>query len=49
MTKRKVEGVLPSNAWLKKYGHKGLIECMKKHPEMFEHIKQNKPKGKENK
>lgn len=36
------KGVLPSNKWLIKNEYAGLIECMKKHPEMFAHIQQEK-------
>ena len=43
MRKKKTKGVLPSKEWLTKNGHKWLVESMEKHPEMFSHIKQNKP------
>lgn len=39
---KKSKGVLPSDKWLIKNGYADLIKCMKKHPEMFTHIKQNK-------
>ena len=45
--KEKATGVLPSKSWLIKNGYAGLIKCMKKHPEMFAHIKENKTKRKD--
>ena len=40
------EGSLPDVAWLKKYGYTGLSNVMRKFPEKFAHIKQDRKKGK---
>jgi hypothetical protein len=36
-------GVLPCKNWLCKNGHKGLCSAIRKHPELFSHIDQEKP------
>lgn len=38
--KKTAKGKLPSKKWLLKHGYRGLIDCMKKHPELFAHIEQ---------
>lgn len=40
---KKVKGKLPSNAWLIRNGYRGLVECMRKHPDKFAHIEQEEP------
>ena len=42
MAKKKINGMLPSEKWLKENGYSGLVEVMKKHPEKFAHVPQNK-------
>jgi hypothetical protein len=36
------DGSLPNVAWLKKYGYTALLQVMRKYPEKFAHIKQEK-------
>ena len=36
------KGKLPSKSQLMKNGYGDLVKCMKKHPEMFAHIEQEK-------
>lgn len=40
--KKRTVGVLPSKAWLIRNGYMELVVAMKKYPEKFKHIKQNK-------
>jgi len=40
--KKKAKGVLPSYTWIRKNGLSGLCSYMYKHPEIFEHIDQEK-------
>ena len=39
---KKNDGVLQNSFWLQKNGYNRLDGCMRKHPEAFKHIKQNK-------
>ena len=41
-SRKNVKGILPSKEWLIRNGHRGLVKCMKEHPDMFAHIEQNK-------
>jgi len=36
------KGALPSNRWLIRNGYRELVECIKKHPDKFKHIKHNR-------
>lgn len=40
MSKKKVKGRLPNKSWLIRNGYRGLVECMRKHPDKFAHIEQ---------
>lgn len=35
-------GALPSSYWLQKNGYNGLYKCMRRYPELFQHIQQDK-------
>jgi hypothetical protein len=38
---REHKGVLPNRWWLQQNGYVGLVQCMRKHPRLFRHIKQD--------
>lgn len=43
--KRKAAGILPNPQWLRRNGYAGLNLAMRKHPEVFAHIRQASRKG----
>ena len=36
----KARGILPNDQWLKANGYAGLLNAMKRNPELFSHIRQ---------
>jgi hypothetical protein len=42
----KTNGTVPNDAWLRKHGFDGLRQAMRRHPDLFKHLKREPNKRK---